>query len=351
MYDNPVQVNHSVDNENTMLKAAVSTFNRFDVLASESSSSEVLHINASQETPRQSDRFHQVLIVGNSHIRNLRTERFLWKCDNRKLVAYTIKEASDRVLSLEDNFDCICVHAFSNDIRSMPRHTYINNLENFVDALRKKWPAAKILLSTGFARKNDPQINLNMYASNIEVLYRFYDGDQVTVCDNSGLSARANPISKFLRDDVHLSTEGNNIFASNIKSSIRRCLGLERPIEHNKDVTESPKHPSKPFREDTYRRMTNQDNYRPLSRYNGRHYQTNRNDYQDSYGQSRRFAGPENGQPYRNRDYNSSVRVHDDYYQPSYNDQHFEQEKFRNDFRKNYNVRPKFKPSGGPHRF
>lgn len=58
------------------------------------------------------------------------------------------------------------------------------------------------------------------------MLHKYLDSD-VKICDNAGMGSRGKPIARLLnRDDgVHLSRQGNNIFASNIKTSILEALG------------------------------------------------------------------------------------------------------------------------------
>ena len=61
-----------------------------------------------------------------------------------------------------------------------------------------------------------------------EILHKFFKNPRICICDNSGLSSRGNTIGRFLsrNDNTHLSYDGNKIFASNLKSLIRECLGI-----------------------------------------------------------------------------------------------------------------------------
>lgn len=74
-------------------------------------------------------------------------------------------------------------------------------------------------MSTGLPRNDSVQLNKKIYDCNIILLHKYLDSD-VKICDNAGMGSRGN------RDDgVHLSKQGNSIFASNIKSSILEALG------------------------------------------------------------------------------------------------------------------------------
>jgi len=66
------------------------------------------------------------------------------------------------------------------------------------------------------------------YMQQTEILHKFFKDPRICICDNSGLSSRGNPIGRFMsrNDNTHLSYDGNKIFASNLKSSIRECLGI-----------------------------------------------------------------------------------------------------------------------------
>ena len=76
----------------------------------------------------------------------------------------------------------------------------------------------------GAIKKNNDKI----YATNIEILHKFFKDPRICICDNSCLSSRRNPIGRFMsrNDNTHLLYDGNKIFASNLKSSIRECLGI-----------------------------------------------------------------------------------------------------------------------------
>jgi hypothetical protein len=51
-------------------------------------------------------------------------------------------------------------------------------------------------------KKNNDKI----YATNIEILHKFFKDPRICICDNSGLSSRRNPIGRFMsrNDNTHL---------------------------------------------------------------------------------------------------------------------------------------------------
>jgi hypothetical protein len=66
--------------------------------------------------------------------------------------------------------------------------------------------------------------------------YKFLSHPTVSLLDNSGLSIRGRPIYKFFaKDGLHLSVQGTNIYASSMKSCIRRCLNIDKIQQAKRD--------------------------------------------------------------------------------------------------------------------
>jgi hypothetical protein len=100
-------------------------------------------------------------------------------------------------------------------------------MQSFKVGLSQHGPDCQIVISTVLFRRSDKKFTIK-YMQQTEILHKFFKNPRICICDNSGLSSRGNTIGRFLsrNDNTHLSYDGNKIFASNLKSLIRECLGI-----------------------------------------------------------------------------------------------------------------------------
>lgn len=62
----------------------------------------------------------------------------------------------------------------------------------------------------------------------------------VSLCDNSNLSNKGHPITRFLsRDGYHLSSQGVNMMAANIRDEIDNALDLPKRMQKTHDSQRS----------------------------------------------------------------------------------------------------------------
>jgi hypothetical protein len=76
--------------------------------------------------------------------------------------------------------------------------------------------------------KGDVELNEKILKCVVLLQYKYIDNTIVTVCENTGLSARRNAVKRFfVSDGIHLSLQGTNLFVANVKNSIRACLNVK----------------------------------------------------------------------------------------------------------------------------
>ena len=202
-----------------------------------------------------------VAIIGNSHIRNLRTNYLLRsnRCVIRKTNAYSFEEAKEELKDCEQRFDCIFIHTFTNDLRKNEPETCVDLCSDLVNEIKRSHPNTKIVISLPFPTTRDRQLNEKIQKYNILIQYTYLNCENITLCENQGFCVRGNPIKKFFSPDgIHLSNEGLNIFATNIKSSILKCLNLVKPELSNPRTKQN----NQPFLSDNRRPFQNNRRYR-----------------------------------------------------------------------------------------
>ena len=86
---------HNVKTTSTNLP----TSNRFAVLAD-------LNDSIQEESTKES---RKILIMGNSHIRNIKTRYFINDCLVNKIMAFSFNQAIEKISSLDNDYDCVFV--------------------------------------------------------------------------------------------------------------------------------------------------------------------------------------------------------------------------------------------------
>lgn len=80
----------------------------------------------------------KALILGNSHIRYIRTDNFRQSCVIHKYTSYSMSEMEDKFQELDTDYDSIFFHVFTNDIRGETPEVFIQKFESFCQKLRNQ---------------------------------------------------------------------------------------------------------------------------------------------------------------------------------------------------------------------
>lgn len=172
----------------------------------------------------------KILLLGNSHLRPIRTNEFIRGYSVRKQLCYTIEKTKSYIKSCTEVFDCIALHLFTNDVRNK------ENMENacgefasLVDSIHVKWPSASIVVSLGICRGDSYILNQKIQECNIILQHIFMHKKYIHLCDNSSLGYRGNANYRFLNfDKVHLNFEGTKVFVTNLKYALYKALNIKR---------------------------------------------------------------------------------------------------------------------------
>jgi hypothetical protein len=176
----------------------------------------------------------KILIMGNSHIRNIKTRYFINECLVNKIMVFSFNQAIEKISSLDNDYDCVFVQVFTNHLRESSPKECAQLCTKFSVELSQQCEFAKIVISLPFPTFNDYSLNEKIDKFNILMQYKFLSHPTVSLLDNSGLSFRGRPIYNFFaKDSLHLSVQGTNIYASSMKSCIRRCLNIEEIQQAN----------------------------------------------------------------------------------------------------------------------
>lgn len=171
----------------------------------------------------------KVLLLGDSHLQPIITNNFIRGCEVDKQLCFTIEEAIDFVQICNVDYDCIVLKLLTNDIKTKSADNCVSDMSSLVNMCSDKWHAVKIVISAGITRGDSANFNHQMHICNIKLQNIFIESQRVSFCDNSALSIRGLPNIKFFREDqVHLSTNGVRVFATNLKVGIHSALGINR---------------------------------------------------------------------------------------------------------------------------
>lgn len=186
--------------------------------------------NGEKETPPSDKKSTKALIIGNSHVKRIRTDNFLHTCLVHKYIQYSCDEMVDKIEELDNDYECIVLHVFTNDIRDNTVEDCVQKTEELINALLRHCLFAKIVLSLPFLTVQDNVLNKKIEECKISLQYKFLKDDNVTICINSNLCHGNVPIRKFYGSDgLHLSNQGVSVFVTNIKHHIRSVIGIATP--------------------------------------------------------------------------------------------------------------------------
>ena len=188
-----------------------------------------------QQRPTNRSPKKKILLIRNSHLKPIRTYNFVYGYDTHKIISYSVQQSTKLVDFLSDEYDCIVVHLFTNDLRvNNDSEDICNNFQNLIVKIHTSCPKAKIIISSCLlVNKADTEnVNLNEKVTycNLILRHRFLNSDYVEFCDNSSLNERGKPNPRFLsHDNIHLNGYGIIVFVTNLKDSIYQILIIRKP--------------------------------------------------------------------------------------------------------------------------
>lgn len=185
--------------------------------------------------PASQNRMKKALLLGNSHLRPIRTYNFMKGCFVKKQLCFTVDKAlsfiESNTISNYDPYDCIVIHLFTNDLKGPETspETICSKYETLVDNIHDKWPETKVVFSLGICRGDSEELNSKLQECNIILQHRFLHKKFVILCDNSDLGYRGKANYWYLkRDQVHLNFAGTKILVSNLKYSMSKAMNVKR---------------------------------------------------------------------------------------------------------------------------
>lgn len=183
-----------------------------------------------KETEKQENKATKTLLIGNSHMKPIRTENFIENGIVHKYVEYSYEEMTEKIDELDSDYDCILLQVFTNNIRKDQVQEVVEKTDKFISALQSYCKFAKIILSLPFPTLNDFDLNKKISECNIMFQYKYLNHSLVTICDNAVLTKGNTPERRFFinspNDKIHLSPDGRNVFIANLKFHIRKVLNI-----------------------------------------------------------------------------------------------------------------------------
>ena len=198
----------------------IETSNRFTLLAEKS------------EKEKADNARSKVLIIGNSHIKRIQTDKFIYNSIVHKYSGSSFEEMFDKIEELDQDYDCIVIHVFTNNLRGDTPDQCVKKCDDYISAITQHCEFAKIVLSLPFLTLHDTKLNEKITNCNILLQYKYLNHSNVTISCNSGLLNGNFPVRKFFIDDgIHLSNQGINVFVSNMKYHIKKVLNIDTNID------------------------------------------------------------------------------------------------------------------------
>lgn len=157
----------------------------------------------------------QVLLLGNSHLNDIRNDKLSkgLSVDSKK--AGSVNEAETVIKGLKSKPDAIVLQVITNEARgnsSVP--DIVNRVKTLIANTKCTRPKAKIFLSQAPCKFNSSRISTRISAINNSLAAEFYSSDVICI-NNDGIR----PFN-FQRDEIHLTKYGTSNLAFNMKSEL-----------------------------------------------------------------------------------------------------------------------------------
>lgn len=170
-----------------------------------------------------------ITIIGTSNTEKIDPQKMSTHYDVNKITAMTLEDTKTAIKSLNATPDVLLLHSITNDIKLHSAETCVSKLTEVVNTAAHHYPRTKIIVSLPTPRSDKSSWNLNSQLISVMLKEKYNDEAMITLCDNSNLSYKGEPISRhFLSDGLHLSNSGAAILASNMRDCIDKILGLPR---------------------------------------------------------------------------------------------------------------------------
>ncbi|CAC5391564.1 unnamed protein product [Mytilus coruscus] len=104
-------------------------------------------------------------------------------------------------------------------------------MKDIITSTLEKFPLCKVVLSAPTPRADSCSLNSQGQLISALLKNEYVNNEKVFFCDNSNLSFKGTAIQRFLsKDQFHLSSQGVNVLASNIRDAIDEALNLPKRI-------------------------------------------------------------------------------------------------------------------------
>ena len=181
-------------------------------------------ITTSKETTEKVDEtsvIDECVIIGDSLVKHLNTDWLLVKegvaVKYRK--ASKIEDVQNALDGITSQSRCIVLHVGTNNLQSTPTDEIVDALVKSAD--QAKTISQKVIVSTITPRYDNASLNIKAQLINATLQDKLAKKQGISINDNSNLNVRPNYTGKFYSDDkLHLSEQGNKIFAQNVKMAI-----------------------------------------------------------------------------------------------------------------------------------
>ncbi|CAC5382668.1 unnamed protein product [Mytilus coruscus] len=101
-------------------------------------------------------------------------------------------------------------------------------MKEIVSLAGELYPSSKVIISTPTPRADNKSFNMKGQLISVLLKQEYFDNEKVYLCDHSNLLNKGRAIHRFLSEDdkYHLSDQGVNVFAANIRDIVDEALNL-----------------------------------------------------------------------------------------------------------------------------
>lgn len=181
---------------------------------------------------------HKILLLGNSHINDVRERGICPSADTLKVTAYSIQEARNYIQGNQiRQYDAIILHLVTNDVKTKNPNNITLDLEELVEQIIAKTPTTKIVLSLTPSRKDNSELNRVTQNINSTLQETMHKHTSVSICTHTNLPEPSddNWRQYFTVDGVHLTESGTAVLASNIRHVTEYTLGMQTRRRHPRE--------------------------------------------------------------------------------------------------------------------
>lgn len=181
---------------------------------------------------RQSKTKPHVVLIGTSNTNRIDVSKMSAKYTVEKQVAYMFSDTETSLRNIGRAPEVIAFHSLTNELCEKNAEVCVNKMKEIINLSDELYPSSKIVLSVPTPRADSESFNAKGQLISALLKQEYLNSEKVFICEHGNLANKGRAILRFLseEDKFHLSEQGANVFAANLRDTIDEVLNLPKRV-------------------------------------------------------------------------------------------------------------------------